>query len=133
MKRIVSVILLIAFLCLVVASCRDTERERADKESAGNKLPESTEVSSEEIVEYLYYIDGMIKDTEIDGDLPKLSHNGAEYTWEELLSRADSLITDGLGEDELYSYTYSVLEYLIDFHVREETECVEEMNDSKNQ
>ena len=122
MKRTVAVILLFAFLCLAFVSCRDTERERADNESIGKELCESAEAGTEEIVEYLYYIDGMIKNTKIGGDLPKLSHNGTEYTWEEFLSRADSLITDGLSEDELYSYTYSVLEYLSEFLVRAETE-----------
>ena len=122
MKRTVSFMLVVGFFCLAFVSCRDTERERAVNESIGNELPESTEISTEEIVEYLYYIDGMIKDTEIGGDLPKISHNGTEYTWEEFLSRADSLITDGLSEDELYSYTYSVLECLSEFFVRAETE-----------
>lgn len=116
MKRIVSFMLVVGFFCLAFVSCRDTERERADKESAGNELPESTEVSTEEIIEYLYYIDGMIKDTEIGGELPKLSHNGTEYTWNVFLSHADGLITNGLNEDELFSYTNTVLEYIFGFY-----------------
>lgn len=116
MKRIVSFMLVVGFFCLAFVSCRDTERERADNESVENELSESIEVSTEEIVEYLYYIDGMIKDTEIGGELPKLSHNGAEYTWNDFLLRADGLIKDGLNEDELFSYTNTVLEYIFGFY-----------------
>ncbi len=108
--------LVVGFFCLAFVSCRDTERERADNESVENELSESTEISTEEIVEYLYYIDGMIKDTEIGGELPKMYHNGAEYTWDAFLSRADDLIKDGLNEDELFSYTNTVLEYIFGFY-----------------
>ena len=116
MKRIVSFMLVVGFFCLAFVSCRDTERERADNESVENELSESTEISTEEIVEYLYYIDGMIKNTEIDGELPKMYHNGAEYTWNDFLLRADGLIKDGLNEDELFSYTNTVLEYIFGFY-----------------